>query len=1461
MYEPNQVSAIIEAIFTRVKQGNDAPEVEKIMLEARRDIKQWQSAGQVGEIPHREALISWGILKTPDDQGETAPSGASSFATTSEDPALYDAVVGELTPTNTDVASDPDELLQAEFDRAEELYKQKHYRLARDAFAALEPRARGRLIVPIGDRRLAAKQAWELEVGHLIQTAQTYNDANRDDLDGVRERWLAVLRADEQNDTAQRALEKLRSRRTREQTVRDIDSVRVAAERAFQRDNLPDINTAFGDAEQLRTNNVHDDLIPACDDLVQLVAGLRAQLRDKLGAASTVLANNQVEAYRLAREYFNKGVRIMVDTSGVMGSANAEVETEPFFRRVRVMAIESLRQIANQRIAEARGQQDENPLQARKTLLDAVKRLTDPVLTSEDQEQLKESLERVQGPLVEVEDRINRFNQAQAKILAAQETGLNPREQLRLYQEARSLYDTYPHIASYIESATDAVASVLTTELEEQMTVARLRIAADAFEDARQILRDVRHMARVTIPQPRPNSLLEQRLDEIRDVEEEAVRAQTRYESLLKQLSEVNTLLDEHEQDKASGKLNTARILLEQLGGTSNYEANHPETRRVWARLIAMQGSSESWTQGQDAYRRGDWDKAISQLRQVVDSDLPEKDHATKLFVRSQAAQAVQDGQRAQEEHRIREALSKYRLAEGEFRKVGGADEFTEHLFYVMQQAQGYLKSFEANDAKVQESLNRAQSLLRQADIQVTQRRNELSTRVEPVENFAKAMEILDGIKNLESTLTEELEKLRREAREKWRKAYVETMEFTSKNSDDISILQKAYELGQTLYNHGLLIDARDKMTWRVLQEKRLDLQYNRLLQRTPPVLTELQEIERNRKERLDLAPIHTDELRRDYRDAIARRVIYQIGEQQDAEKAFSLLQQELQNNPTLYQNEALFTELMHLCWQRGDWGAALYQTELLPHRSQLEDAHSLSNIWRTLTMAAKELWRGESKKFQSDLERLKTRSDMKSELIRQLIEPQQRWLVEKRVEVLRRLASDVLTENKDVRVIDAAHLYAQANLLDPLNQQVRQELQQINERLVPNLKAQCQLAKQIRLRERSLEQALRETRQLRNMLGSIESVKHVLNMESELDQDLTRALAHLDARIGAWSSIEEQFRLINAELKQARTEPTPMRVDGSGGWDLEDVVKSITELWQQVHRQGDNDLTPILLKRRDEAEDLLSKAQKLNRAIYEFRKNLAQEEFETASNQSIELETLWREAKLDGFDGLEQLIRYDYPQAGESVRRLVDHRAVNRRQQANLVEWQNWADKTKKLYEQASSAASKILKKDKGLSDLQADRSLAEIGELCQSVVTACEDFRDQLEQVPRVGPLSRKAVEAQAVVSQAWRTEMLDEQAGYLARVNRLWGEVENKQRELEQGPLRKLRRAMNNLEEAANRIGQRRGLLDWRTIDVIPDEVVKVAERLLKECQVLDSYDSQVVKYGKRLQELRQDPSQRY
>lgn len=1460
---PEQVEEILKALRQKMSDEEDDA-VFYALRDASKAIRAWQADGRAEDIPYQTELRQWGLLPFVVDETslsaeEDAPEEVEAIAAIEQSVAA-EAAPDELTwvaPTITDdlpdlssdvgltelieekeeeVAADPDDGLQEVYDDALALLANGRYHAARQALLTLQEKSIGRLQTAVALSYEEAQNKLVEQVRTRREKAESHAEKQPNDFKGQRRLWDQVLEVDPDDEGARQALRQIDEREQAQKVAMEIEQLGQEADGALTALRLMEMNRTLGRAESLQQNNTLPHLQSALDDLVQQISRQREQLRSQLGSASTLaVSGNQREAYRQAKEYVDKGVVAIFDQAGILGEVG-EVDSYLFYQEARKRFIASLRDLAQQRLNLVDTQKEQNPAQAFKTLQDARQLLRDDILNKEDRDELQPTLKLVEQAIQEVEERLQRFEKARVKVLEADAPGQPADAKYRLYREAQELYPDYPNIATYIESAQDALAAIAAGQLQDEIIAALRRKEQDDFEGALMLLQAARRHALQQGFQPKPGSSLSQALQEVTRREEEIAAGERDYLNMMATLTEVDRLLAQHEQEKTGGALAAARARLEQL---TELELRHPQTQERRSRLIELQGVGESWEQGQTAYHLGEWENAIQLLTRVAASDAQEKNEAVRLMNRAKAVKLTLDARQAEVERRWGEALTRYRAAGSLFGNFN-SDEYTERFQQEAQNALAQLKSLETNDADVQIALKQAQGWLTQGEATADKRVTPLE-KVEPIPEFMQAVVTLQAVRDRQSTLKDEVETTLSQARKAWQKAYRQGMQAASQ-SDDFSILQQAVALGKQLNDYSLLYTNEDKQLWRSVQEKYLDVELIQL-RRNPA--TKPAHIEENRRQRLDIAITPTDDLKAQYQEAMEQRVRYQIGEerQKGVAAAVAYLKKET-SRPELYDNLGLFEELMHLLWETSEWVEAQMRAGGLAYR-KLEQAKVISDLWQGFTTAAQLLTDGHLELFRAEMSRLYQLAQQGSDF-QLLWERQNVKLVDWRVDWLKDQARQKSQSGSEEDVVAAAQLYAEAYRLRKNDNWIETGLRLIGQQLAPILAIRCQEAVNLTVRQ-SLEQSLSQVNRLYLFLSDIQSVADPLKLNQEMKEALKEALDHLDNKRRPWAQLQAQLEAWEKEKTAVLTDPTPFRGGAEGGWLLQPLTQKLNDARRLVHN-NDREIGQLLTAKQQELQRLSMHAEELNTEVGSLHQALAEEKFSDVLTAVSHLERLWPPAQAEGFSGLEQIGRYADAFTQKEYRRLDEHKKRAQEQQNNLEQWANWSTQVKTAYDKVRKAAGPL---KKPLDDLCHEKSLAAIAADCREVLKLCEAFQETLDSPPEHDPFSQRAMNEQAKVNAGWEDEVLDARSGYRGQATALLDQIDQAVKKL-QSPLQKLRSAMQQVERVAT---PTKGLFG-RMQDPDPALVqrwLRQAEDKLKECLRLDPLHDDVQKYKKRIEGL--------
>ena len=1419
----SQIEALLQEIRLTALDADD--DVFEELTAARKAIQMWQKNGRSGPIPYQEELKAWGIWEKID--------------------TVSNALSNEEKDSQQDPASMSVEpkLLQ-DYEDAQSMLNNEHYHSARNAFNSLLSRLETGTPfaskVEVGYKDAARKL--DQVAAPLIEKAHKLAQSHPDDLDRQRELWNEVLQKDPDNGTAKQALDALETQGDRVRIEKEMVRIAQAMETAVANFDTKAASRQVGAIQSLAEDNAFSDLQLGLDNLVAELAQQYYQLREELGEATTFVHGGHLrKGYQAVRNRMSAGAPFMIDTAGWFGEAGAEVDTIQIFHEIRRRFLNSLIGLTQQRRQQADEQQKETPTLAQKTLENALELLDDEILTSEDHDELEDTRQGIENELAKVKEQVRQHSQARELILKADEPGVSFEAKLKLYREAKDFYPEYRNLDNYIEETQDALAAQLAGRVKDMMTGIRIDLSRDEFKKALEGVKTTRAHVYEEVPQPKAGSELEKVLAELEGLNQEIITADGEHHAMMQLLNEVDDLLDSYVETQDQNLLVEVRQSLESLPGK---QSQHQQVRQRRLRLTNTQGDRENWQQGMDAYRIREWEAAQTFLQQVADSPkAANRVEAEQRVKRAQAAFYVEEARQAELDRNWRRAVDRYKEANRLFEE-NGTDQQTELLHNDCRDKLDRLKPLEENDQRIQIVISQAESLIREGQNSVKVRRN-LLERVETVPQFQRAVKNLLEVRQQDTTLTAELELTLRNAREAWRTNYLRGMN-EAVNSQDTNILQKAVKRGEELQAQNLLYEMKDKQLLQKLQEHLLDTEYaNLLAEKTPdPSL-----LEDNRHRRWEIANPKTDELYEQYQSAMEQRVLLSLSDERgkSSEAALLYLKKEMRR-PELYRSERLFREFMRLCWVTANWQEARRQSESLAYRAHVAEAQQKSAVWIGLTQGAMLLDQGNLPGFVAELEGLRTIGQSHPDLDFMLSD-EEAWLIDWRLEKLVRDAQVAALSQDEQELIKAAQMYAEAHELRESDGRVQTGLENLGRKLNSSLEIYAGQAQNISIRK-SLVESIRRAEGLAFILQSIQKVQDVLDLSPDTIEALEDGRERLEKKLAPWKKIQAQLdRLAKAKVDYL-TYPEPLRTDGTGGWRIRDLIDQMTPLLQEA--QGDRELIQLVTSKRDQLTELDNKADELNQQVYQLAQAIQTESFPEVLNSANQLERLWNRHRNDGFSGLDALIRHRYPYTEKELRQLKEHKDEAKAQQANLEEWENWAEQVSQAYRDVKAVGSRI---DKHLDDLRQDFQLQEIKKSCDLIMGKTAEFGAILRKKPRSNPMSQKAAEAKDRVDETWRGEVLDNSSSYQNRASELFAQIEDEIANFAQ-PLKQLRRAVEMLE---SQIQQHEDSKNRRFALGKPKPFPRAQQQnanvRLKACQEIDPSHEEVVKFMKKLRTIKE------
>jgi len=278
------------------------------------------------------------------------------------------------------------------------------------------------------------------------------------------------------------------------------------------------------------------------------------------------------------------------------------------------------------------------------------------------------------------------------------------------------------------------------------------------------------------------------------------------------------------------------------------------------------------------------------------------------------------------------------------------------------------------------------------------------------------------------------------------------------------------------------------------------------------------------------------------------------------------------------------------------------------------------------------------------------------------------------------------------------------------------------------------------------------------------------------------------------------------------------------------------------------------LNEKQEEIREFDDKARELNESVRVLVQAIQDEAFDDVLISANRLETLWDSYSIDGFQGIDQLIRHRYPFLKRDVNRLADHKKQANAQKRNLSAWQDWANQVEHHYRDVRGKA-RLLKLNKPINEvldaLREDKKLKDIAQLCLEVIHGSEEFEDALELHPDTDPSSAKAAQEKARVVDGWKTEMFEGAGADRAKARALLDKIDADAQALKD-LLRKLKGAVRQLNAAAGRVGKKPSLFGSK-IESIPKTHFDRARKALRACEELDPNHEDVLEAGAEIREL--------
>ncbi len=1500
------INTILDQLKTILDQTLDENKFDQVD-DALRALKKWDGSG---EIPHKTKLIAWGVLAKQDEEAESgsedvpeaslpvsddpvAPTEEAEQEDMLEEPAAptqktepaQEATVAEKPAESSPPPSDPDDGLMQAYNDALDLLDAKQYYQAVKALRKLRPT--GRLFQPVQSNLEEARRQLRLETDVLIKVAEGIEQRKSHNLEAQEEAWQAVLDFNPDSIQATNRLKELQQRQLEKEISEDLDEISEyvvnllpdikAWEEADDESvpmpslDLPEINTKLGQLqswqidEQTRelSDEFKDRVIRVYDDVKQL----REKVRAVLGVASTMDVRGEYrEAYRLSKIYFEAGTKVMVDAAGLMSpEPGAEVDTPAFFQFVTKNYIAKIINLVAQRIDIANAQRDENPSLARKNLEEALGFVDDDVLTQDHRNRkFTEERKTIQELIEDIERRITKYAQANTWIDQAQDRSLAAQEKLDLLEKAEDIYPAHPKLAARLEATWDLRAAELASEMAAEITKAQQRANAaqneeeDAkFDEALQLLEAINTTATKAIASIKPDSHLVAEKARLEAEQERITAAQASHNTFLAVLAQIQQNIADYDDSEEPGKLVSARTQLEHIETAYH---SHPAFIQLQGELAQRQGNEENWRSGIEAYEQQQWPRTLDLLG-AIRSDFTEFEAAQTKINRARAAHYTLQAEEFETSKNWGKAVDTYTTANALFEKHQ-YDSYTQRAAEKAEEALKRLKPIEANDRRIRQLLQQAADNLAQGRTMLEARRpRALPNKLQPVTFFKDMVTQLEAEQQAVSSLASEIDPIVSEARNLWRDIYLLGIRDADGCGDE-RLLENAIALIDELNQQGLLYQRTDRQHAENIRCQHLDLAYARLMSALD---VQWDEVEANRQElRRVLASrvgaSEEDKSRKDEVDGqlrevsrrrIQARVETDLRKLEGASPAARVegirpiqayLNTQL-NTPVARHDETLIQQLVELYWKTESWAAAGEAATRFQASSRIENGDTKTTIWQSLTQAAQyyaelniDAGRAIIIQLQDDYyaynDLLQTKDDQFARA------------------ALERLLKEAEKEERkktEEGYLEAAKKYAIAYDIDEENPIVRVNLQRLGGHLRNIVQARCVQAEKLEIGRRSLEAAMAIAEELFGTLTAIAHVGELLDLDLNTRAKLEAALRELEPKKETWESAARMLAEFGEQIEQSKRNPYLSHRDiHESGWVFDSAIQILQDAGV-IARGADSQLLQLIEKHRSQLEEGEQDAADLEDLIHPFMQAIENEDFDAVIAQAPALDARWRDLSRRGWGGLKDLIHYQYVHSGEVVQGIVKHRSVAEDQRDNLAQW----DKHREEFAEYGKDWRRLNKKLRAdFEDLVLDQSIKEWKKTFDKEMKAIAAFEERSKVLEGFEPLSDKA---EAQEEKLNRPGLLELSQSLKARITVLIEEADLAEKEFLQdnGNFDRLKRHMRQIN---NRKRQSKGRFGRRSKASIPENMLKTAEDLIKQCQRLDPLNEKLLGYEETVQALR-------
>ncbi len=1323
------------------------------------------------EAPQQAAPITTDLLLLQKDSGEPAPLQSLELATNAgkateiADTAM-ETIHQDPNPTRRlkddeipPAPEPPDPQLQQRYDEAQSFLKARNYIRARQILAEIGDQAQGSLREQISSALAEASRKQQEQEQQAVQTAETVDREHPDDLDKRRESWLSARNTAEPGSEVYRRaeqalvfLEKEQEQRRilqEEQELRkrlqELQQERYTAEQTNQ---ISQIQGFILELEALDSHPWSEESKNAIADVLVEIRKALANVREKTQDVPTLLKNEEAElAYREAYRHGEQGTAEIWDADLGRGIPISEVLNT---------AIEKLLEFrkakAQERILSARKLRDQGaPQRALDFYADALSLLTYLDLETDPPDALRNKREvyKITGgtnPLPKLggvdalaaarTDVATELQEAQELYALWQETTKqfeaaqrepDPQQALRLLHSVQTKVQQHANLhliglEEAIARRESDLAAEITATLESTLSEAGAAAQRNEFEKARNLLGIARQKA-ATVQQPPPALV---------DVLQRLTTLTSDIDAREKRSIEINEILGAAEAALAirPPAIDSARDLLERL---HDGERGSQRALNVQGMIATLQGEQANWNDAQTRYRESNWQATCNSCEQIIKQDGSLRSAAEQLQSRARAMLELEKAHTSLEAMpaRLKEAHQAYSTIL-KLLKVYGTDSQTEAAQQEAQEFENKWTELSKNDGELHPVVASIRSALN-TERQVMSAEPDGNLALRP--RWKELHEQLKPILQRPSTLKADIEQLRTELFDLWRKDYLDRALATPRSSVTYSPL---HQLMKELRDNALFWDPKEQRLDREIELDYLLEQANSLRRQKMVRWEQITQLEQRIVELMQLGyrpsngSIDLPQVEQRFREARVEQIRSTVKHLRDTDKPEDLEAAigELEKHIAAADfggDIDLIIDQITIYQHLGRFPDAIRKARSLS-RANIDNAKELGRLWEGLTLAAELFQANDYTAAITQIEHSRKLFPDGEEYIKNWLEDR----IERAIEILLRQIY-IAQQAKDT--LTAIQKCAQARMLLELvernDARIDQQIKKLSKPIIDDINTATEEVVNIsKLDGRDPQVVLPKAQAQYVRLKAIESVQQDLGLSQDLQADLHRTMEDLEGRIRRWDQGSKKLKQAQDIFEQARQE----------AWNFAEAKRLANEV------RRDEDFKRRATELAEQIEECDRYATALQPLITALESSIRKEEFAKAITACDNINDLWSkmlreiDPALDE-EGLRKQkgMQHTYIDlGGRKADSWREHRKIAEEQRQNYESWRDYVVELQKLDQRArmgfKDVEQSLEDQMKALSELLTDLRQ------CQIAYAELEGKLGQREQIP--APLSNLAM-----------------------------------------------------------------------------------------------------------------------